>query len=313
MTRSQNPTSPTVVRALERDNRIWRPQDLLLLVAAIAAAVWCYWDTMGGLWRDWNNDANYSVGRLVPLMVLYVLFQDRNELARLKPKTHWFGLIIIVAALFFRFEMMRSMYEAFERYSFLIVIAGIVLLLCGIRILWRVKWHLAFLALMMPMPGKIHNKIAQPMQDWATAGTVFFLEIFGLDVERQGSVLRLNQLQDVNVAEACSGLRMLTAFIAVAALFAFLMPRPPWQRALLVISSIPIAILCNMIRLAVTAFLFLRFETSLAESFFHDFAGWTMMPLAIGFLFFELWIIDKVIDDPAKRSAGTANVSVSTA
>ncbi|MGE3180495.1 MAG: exosortase/archaeosortase family protein [Phycisphaerae bacterium] len=291
-------STPIMSSATSLHHSHWRRSDLLVGLAALGMAIWCYWGTLLLLWREWSNDPNYSVGRLIPLMVLYVLVQERSTFARLRPRTNWLGLVVVVAALFLRYEMMRSLYESLERYSFILLLAGIVLLLCGFQILWKAKWMLVFLALMIPLPGRVHNAIAGPMQDWATGGTVFLLEIFGIAVERNGSVLQLNGVQDVNVAEACSGLRMLTAFVAVAALFAFLVSRPVWQRALLVISSIPIAIICNLIRLAITAFLFLKFETSLAESFFHDFAGWTMMPMAIGFLFLELWIVDQIFRDP---------------
>ena len=83
----------------------------------------------------------------------------------------------------------------------------------------------------------------------------------------------LNHEVRVAVAEACSGLRMLTAFVVVAAALAYVVNRPRWQKAALVVSSVPVAILCNLARLVATAILFMLVSSEFGERFFHDFAG----------------------------------------
>ena len=163
-------------------SRRWATSDLVIGLVVLAGAIWCYWATLVGLWKEWRNDDNYSVGRLVPLMAIYVLFQERHAFAKIAPKTFWPGLLVMGAAIWMRDESMRSLYESFERYSFVLMIAGITLFLCGLRVAWRAKWIIAFLALMIPLPGKVHNKIAGPLQDYAVAGTVFALELFGVSV-----------------------------------------------------------------------------------------------------------------------------------
>jgi len=97
---------------------------------------------------------------------------------------------------------------------------------------------------------------------------------------------------------------MLTAFVVVAAVFAFVVNRPRWQRAVLVLSSVPIAIVCNVMRLIATVALYAIASSSIAERFFHDFAGLTMMPVAIAILVGELWLMKKlVIADPAPAAS----------
>ncbi len=110
----------------------------------------------------------------------------------------------------------------------------------------------------------------------------------------------LNGTTPVAVAEACSGLRMLTAFVVVACVLAFSVRRPAWQKGVLVLSSVVVAIACNIVRLVATALLFTVVNAELAKTFFHDFAGWTMMPLAIALLFGEIWLLSKLVveDDP---------------
>ena len=175
--------------------------------------------------------------------------------------------------------------------SLVLAVAALVLMVAGTAVFWRVKWILLFLFLMVPLPGRIHNMISGPLQGFASTGSVFVLEAFGVRVSQQGNVVTLDQRIPMGVAEACSGLRMLTAFIIVAVFVAYMVKRPRWQKAVLVISSIPVAVLCNVLRIVATAVLFLHASSEVAEKFFHDFAGLVMMPAAVMLMFGQLWIM----------------------
>lgn len=158
----------------------------------------------------------------------------------------------------------------------------------------RLWWLWVFLPLMIPLPNPVHNALAGPLQGWATSATLLLLELAGVTVSREGNVLTLNEHVEVGVVEACSGLRMLTAFIVVAAVLALLVPRPRWQKCVLVLSSIPIALACNVLRLAATAGLFLAGVSDVATTFFHDFAGVSMMPVAVAMLLAELRLLGRL-------------------
>jgi exosortase/archaeosortase family protein len=97
---------------------------------------------------------------------------------------------------------------------------------------------------------------------------------------------------------------MLMAFIIVTAFITYMVKHSRLQKAVLLLSSIPIAVMCNIIRLSVTAVLFLVASTEVAEKFFHDFAGLAMMPIAVLIIFSELWIIDKLIIPKSKPQQG---------
>jgi len=273
------------------------------LVLLPIALLWSYWPTLIGLIRDWRSDDNYSVGMLVPFAALYLLWQDRRSLAGSRISPCWWGLGLILAAQAARAFGLFALYESAERYSLVLTIVGLVLLIAGWQVFWRVRWILLFLFLMVPFPGRIHNLISNPLQTQATVSAMFVLELLGVTVIREGNVLVLNNRVPIAVAEACSGLRMMTAFIVVASVLAYSVTRPLWQKAAIVLSSVAVAIVCNLIRLVITAFLFLWTSSELAERFFHDFAGFTMMPLAILFLLGELWIMSKLVvaESPAER------------
>src|SRR5262249_1473153 len=145
-----------------------------------------------------------------------------------------------------------------------------------------------------------HNLVSPPLQDVATAGAVATLEFLGVSIAREGNVLVLDDKTTLAVAEACSGLRMLTAFIVVAATFVAFIERPLWQRTALLLSSIPIAILCNIARLTATALLFTG--RGPIDSFVHDFAGICMMPMALVLLVIESRILSSLVIDDERPS-----------
>ncbi len=264
-------------------------------VSLLAALVWTYQATLGGLFIDWHTDDNYSVGQLVPLAALYLLWHDRQRLARYPLVPCWWGAAVILIAQAMRVFGLVELYESAERYSLILTVSGLVLLVAGRDIFRRTLPVQLFLLLMIPLPGRIHDAISSPLQTLATEGAVAALELLGIVVTREGNVMLLNDTVHVAVAEACSGLRMLTAFVMVAAVFAYVVDRPRWQKAALLVSSIPVAILCNLIRLVVTALLFLWTSSQIAERFFHDFAGLTMMPLAVLILVGELWVMSLLV------------------
>jgi exosortase len=111
-------------------------------------------------------------------------------------------------------------------------------------------------------------------------------------VSQQGNIVMLNDSIPMAVAEACSGLRMLTAFIIVSAFIAYMVKRPRWQKAVLLASSIPVAVVSNMIRIVATGVIMLYVSVEIGEKFFHDLAGLVMMPAAISLIFALLWLMD---------------------
>jgi len=146
------------------------------------------------------------------------------------------------------------------------------------------------------LPASIHNLIAGPLQKLAAAGAAFTLELMGVMVNRDGTVITLSNMQQVNVEEACSGLRMLTAFIVVAYAMAYLSagrrgPRWFWSHRA---SRWPF---CATWFAGVTALLFMTARTELSEWFFHEAGGWAMMILAVGLLMGELWVMDRLFHE----------------
>jgi exosortase len=267
---------------------------LLLGTVLLAAFAWAYRPVLTELWDIWMQNDNYSSGVLVPFLAGYVVLSRRHELARLNPAPSWWGLTLIVVGFLIRFAGSFLMLGSAERLSLLVVVVGLVLFLFGGKVTRGLAWVLAFLVLMFPLPNRVYQVISLPLQTFATKSTAFVLEMLGYLVVRQGNVLNVENTS-VAVAEACSGLRMLTAFVIVAALVALLSHRARWQKGIILLSSVAVAILCNILRLTAMAVAFTRGWGASAERCFHDFGGVAMMPLALAALAAELWILDRLM------------------
>ncbi len=268
----------------------------LALCALVLLTVWSYWPTIADLFKELQTDDDYSACQLVPPVALYLVWRERKTLAKCLLRPCWPGIALLILAQAARTYGLLFMYESAERYSLVLTIASLVLIVTGRQVFRSVSWILLFLFLMVPFPGRLHNLISGPLQRIATTGSVFLLEAFGARISQQGNVVMLNENTPMAIAEACSGLRMLTAFIIVAAFMAYMVNRSRLQKAVLLFSSVPVAVMCNIVRLSVTGALFLLASAEVAQRFFHDFAGLAMMPIAVLLMFGELWLMGKLIE-----------------
>ena len=282
-----------------------RSTAMIAIAALTGCLLWSYWPTLVELREFWSRNQDYSVGQLVPLVALYLVWRERAALWAQRVRPCWWGAGLIGLAESLRLASVYYGYASGERCALLLAIAGVVLLAAGWRIFWRLKWVLLFLTLMVPLPARLHESIALPLQHKATEMAVFTLELLGFYVLREGNVLHLNEQTTVAVTEACSGLRMLTAFIFVAAVLVFLIKRPLWQRITLLASSVPIAVLSNAIRIITTAIFVHYAHNPVLGSTFHDMAGLAMMPLgllmSLGLL--QLLALLTAVDPPLARTA----------
>ncbi len=270
---------------------------LVAVTVLLLLTLWSYWPIAVDLSHEWRTNDDYSVGLLVPLIAVFLVWRERRLLRQCLWGPSWWGGIslLLLGEISRTYSVLSVVRPSAERYALVITVAGLVLMAAGWQVFRRVLWILLFLFLMVPLPGRVHNLISGPLQSIATTGSVFLLEAFGATVSQQGNIVILNEATPMAVAEACSGLRMLMAFVIVAAFVAYMVRRPRWQKAVLLLLSIPVAVACNVLRLCVTAVLFMLVSAEVGQKFFHDFAGLAMMPAAALLLFAELWLMDKLI------------------
>lgn len=269
------------------------------IIAGVLSAivVLCYGNMLLAVVESWSG--TYSHGYMIPLLGLGLLYLRRQDWVEPEFNERMIGGGIIIASTIARVLASRSVLLTLDRLTFVTCLLGVFILVGGFR---AFRWSappIAFLAFMFPWPGYMVNNIMRPMQTMATMASVYLLQTFGVDAYRDGNRIELD-LAPVNVAEQCSGLKMLTLFIALCVAIAMISNhRPLWERIAIVFpSSLIIAILANVARITITALL-MNFggEEELLGVMFHDVAGLLMMPFALGLLFLEMKILENLIID----------------
>jgi exosortase len=280
-------------------------KNILSLMAAgfvFIVFLWSYWPGLVELWQLWMLSDEYSSGLLVPFLALYVLWSRRSDIAGCPIKPSIWGLFTFAGAQAVRLFGLFLMYSSAERLSIVLSIAALILLLFGWKLFRKVSPILLFLCLMLPLPNIIQYNVGLNLQHLATSSAVFCLELIGYAVAQDGHTIDMGNVS-VAVLEACNGLRMITAFFVISGLVVMLVRRKWWEKLVILISSLPIALLCNTIRLVITAIFFTILEGEYWERVFHDFGGYVMMPLALAAVVGELWLLAKLTVLPTEEKA----------
>lgn len=192
-------------------------------------------------------------------------------------------------------------YDWVDAVSLLPTLAGLVVLLGGWPALGWAWPSIAFLFFMIPLPFRVERALGWPLQIVATKASTFVLQTCGLAALADGNVIHMTH-GDVGVVEACSGMGILLLFFSVSTALALVIQRPLFDKIVIVLSAIPIALISNIIRVSATGILHETVGERIANLVFHDLAGWLMMPLALALLGVELWFLKHAIEwVPAER------------
>lgn len=271
------------------------------------ALLWCYWPTLWTMEELWSQDPQYSHGFLVPLFALAVLLLRRSEWKDRAWQPSALGLVPVAVGVFLRLASAQIDMNFLDAISLLPMLAGIVLLVGGKSMLGWTWPAIAFLAFMVPLPYAVEQTLSQPLRRLATVMSTYLLETLGYPAIAEGNVIHIEDIP-LGVAEACSGLGMLMTFFALATAFAMVIKNPWPDKALLIASAIPIALLANVLRITATGSAYMMFGRELAMTIMHDVAGWLMMPLALFLLWLELLLLERLFveleDEAPLRVAG---------
>lgn len=269
------------------------PATATMLVFAVVLAVggWSYWPMLTSLWNEWGNSPDYSHGFLVAPVAFYFLWARRDKAADLPYAPSILGLAPLAIGLVLRYLATLYYVEPVEHASLLFWVAGCCWLVCGGRVLLWALPSIGFLAFMFPLPFRLQDAFSWPLQRLATKASCWVLQTLGQPAFAMGNVIQIEE-HHLEVAQACSGLRMMMGFFALCVAYAVLCDRRPWERLLVVASAIPVALACNVLRITVTGLLYAWWDAEVARKFTHDVAGWAMMPVALVFLAGLLWYLD---------------------
>ena len=264
-----------------------------LFVALILSVAGVYAGIFQHLYSDWINDPNYSHGLLVPLISGYFIWQKKDELTSLSVKPANSGLVLILFAVAILIAGVAAQEYFSKRASFVFLLAGIILFQFGWQWLKSLALPIGFLFLMIPLPYIVYDAMAFPLKLFVAKFSVLTLKLMGVVVLREGNIIMFPNTV-LEVADACSGLRSLMSLLALGIALAVLSQKKRGAMFLLVVLTIPIAVLTNMIRVIVTGYLAQYYGAAAAEGFFHEFAGMGVFILAMVLLFVCSGVLRKV-------------------
>lgn len=307
------------------------PKHIWRALAVCVALLFAYATVLVKLGHDWWTDENYSHGLLIPFVIGYILWTNRERLKQEPARPSLFlGSAAILLALLALWAGAAGAELYTQRVSLVLMLAGIVVYVWGFRQLQIALVPLVLLALAIPVPVILLNKIAFPLQIFASKCAVWSMRLFGISVLRQGNVIELLprgslETKKLEVVEACSGIRSLMTLITLSVVFAY-MTYPGkdesgsatpilqrlktfgfWRSLILILAAVPIAILTNAMRVSGTGVLAHYYGTGVADGFFHSFSGWVIYISAALLLFAVAWFLDRL--EPASRDTTGPDVT----
>jgi exosortase len=313
-------------------------------VTIALALVFVYFTVLLKLGSDWWNDENYSHGLLVPFVIGYILWLERERFAEVATShaARW-GALGVALSLLALWAGVAGAELFVQRISLVLMITSVVIYFWGFRLMRLMAVPLALLLLSIPIPQIIFNRIAFPLQLFASRCAVAAMAFFNIPVLRQGNIIELMPLgatepKKLAVVEACSGIRSLMTLVTLAVVYAyFTKPRESttdlslsqtsaegskaehdelkfvvpflksfafWRSLILVLAAVPIAILTNALRVSGTGVLAHYYGTRVADGFFHTFSGWVIYIAAAALLFATGWMVDRFAQFGKRESDG---------
>jgi exosortase len=250
-----------------------------------ALLIACYAPVLAALVRQWSTDEDMSHGFFVPAVAAWIVWRKRAELAAMPAQPDWRGLLVVAWGALQMWIGTLAVELFLTRTSFVITLIGAVWLLGGAAIVRKLAFPLFLCFFMAPIPAVVYNSITFPLQLLASRLAENALDILAVPVLREGNVLILPN-QELSVVEACSGIRSLLSLTFVALIYGYFFERRNWLRALLFVSTVPIAIVANGARVTLAGAL-TQVKPELAEGAFHAASGTVIFIVALALLVCE--------------------------
>jgi exosortase len=271
----------------------------LAVIAALFASL--FWNNIVDMVSTWAHDDSWSHGFLIPVFSLYLLHKRKEKILATDTRPSLVGLVALVVMIgVYVFNIVQLRYAYGEPLLMLATMGAVVLFLYGWKMMMHVWLPIAYLFFAIPIPTRLYRELTIPLRHIASQFATAFLNLVPelqatargviIDVVYKGKPLD----SALDVAEACSGMRLLMAFAALGVAMAYLHERPIWQKITLLLSTIPIAVICNIVRVTVTAFIHIFIGAQYAKGIYHDILGLMMLPLAFSLYWALSWFMEQL-------------------
>jgi exosortase len=260
---------------------------------------WAYLPMLTVFADKWANDPQYSHGFLVPFFSAYLLWRawQAGPLRPAPLPVLGCGLLVLVLAM--RAVAGSILFQQLDAASFLLCLFALSLAAGGVPLLKRTGPAILFLVFMIPLPYELERNVGQPLKTAATVSSTFVLQTLGQPAVRDGNLILIDEVR-LGVVDACSGLKMLVTFAAFAAGAVLLMRRTRFEKLMVLLGVIPIAIAANVLRITATGLSYVWFTDKGTVEFLHDLHGWLMMPTGLALLGLEVWCLKRLVLDPVR-------------
>ncbi len=268
----------------------------IILLLALMLAVYTYYDGLLNLVHRWEVEEEYNHGYFLPLMSLLFIWQKAPEFIEQPLKPSWVSVLVAaIALLIFIIGELSAIYLLIH-YSFIMVLFALSLGMVGWQGTKLTLVPIGLLVFAVPIPYFLEAALTSNLQLISSRLGVEIIRLCKIPVFREGNLIDLG-VYKLEVVEACSGLTYLYPLLGFGAICAYLYHSSAWKRALIVFSTIPIAILLNSFRIGMIGFLVKYFGSEQAEGFLHDFEGFAVFMACVGILFLEIWALTFVGQD----------------
>jgi exosortase len=281
------------------------PRKLAAILLLTFGVLLVYRQVFVSLIDAWTNDGNYSHGFFIIPLAAYFAWVRRDRLKAAVIQPTWVGLVVFAVGIMMLLAGLLGSELFISRVSLLGTLAGVILFLFGWKHLRLLLFPLAFLLLMIPIPAIIFNQITFPLQLLASRVGASALTTCSIPVLREGNVLILANTS-LEVAEACSGIRSLVSLITLGIVYGYFADSRLWVRTVIVLSTIPVAILANGARVAGTGIAAHWWGPGAAQGFFHEFSGWVVFMAALVMILGIQRLILRLAPPPATSPATAA-------
>jgi exosortase len=288
------PSPPTVALT-------WR--DLLGAGAVTALFLVLFEDPFLRLLDLWGRDPNYSHGYLIPLLSGWLAWRNGRRAGMPVQGEMGLGALAILAGCTLRLAGAVVGWLPLDFLALVLILRGVTVTVGGREWAKGFTFPILFLFFMFPLPGTWTSFAALGLQDLVSRVAAWVLDFFVV-CYRQGNALHLAGVPEtMTVAEECSGLRQIVAFVALGALVGHLSQRSLPFCLLLVLTAVPVAVFANVVRILLMAAGACLFGTSWIHGWLHHAPALFTMPVGLVLYLAVAWSMGRFWPRPAKGGA----------
>lgn len=257
----------------------WVPYSVIAVLLGVL-----YYRVIIKLVHDWYTLPDYSYGFLVPLFAAFLVWDKRKVLSTIPVKQTWAGLILVAFSIALLIFGVYGVELFTARMSLIFILIGLIWTFAGWAMVHALRFPLLVLILAIPFPAIVFNQITFPLQLLASRIASDILPMLGVPTLHEGNIIKL-PIMDLEVAEACSGIRSLMSLFTLAVFYGYFLERSTSRRVILALASIPIAVAANVVRIVGTGLCVQYWDPDKALGFFHEFSGWVMFVICLACLY----------------------------